>query len=103
LQPGKSLEEIRQAGAHFREHGAQARPMMVHGLDLITAPPFVYVDQVKAQPFEQVLVPNMTLSVEITPINADGTFGMFMGRTYAITEEGQRDLTRFPMDEIIVV
>lgn len=28
---------------------------------------------------------------------------MFMGRTYAITEDGQRDLTPYPMDEIITV
>lgn len=57
----------------------------------------------KAEPFEEQIKPGMTLSIEITPINADGTFGMFMGRTYAITEDGQRDLTPYPMDQIIVV
>jgi Xaa-Pro aminopeptidase len=103
LQPGKSLDNVRRAGAYFRQHGAQVRPMMVHGLDLITAPPFVYTEQVKAEPFEEQIKPGMTFSIEITPINADGTFGMFMGRTYAITEAGQRDLTPYPMDEIIVV
>jgi Xaa-Pro aminopeptidase len=103
LLPGKTLEDVRRAGAHFRQHDAQARPVMVHGLDLITAPPFIYVDQIKAQPFEQELAPGMTLAVEITPISADGTYGMFMGRTYALTEQGQRDLTPYPMSEIIVV
>lgn len=102
LVPGNTLEDIRKAGAYFREHGAQARPMMVHGLDLITAPPFIYIDQVKAQPYEMTLVPGMTLSIEITPISADGTYGMFMGRTYAVTESGRRELTPFPMEEILV-
>ncbi len=102
LIPGKTLEDVRRAGAHFRQHGAQARPLMVHGLDLITATPYVSVDQVKAQPWELTIVPGMTFAIEITPITLDGTFGMFMGRTYAITEDGQRDLTPFPMDEIIV-
>jgi Xaa-Pro aminopeptidase len=103
LQPGKTLDDVRRAGAYFRRHGAQVRPMMVHGLDLITAPPFIDTDHVKAEPFEQEIKPGMTYSIEITPINADGTYGMFMGRTYAITESGQRDLTPYPMDEIIVV
>jgi Xaa-Pro aminopeptidase len=102
LKPGRTLEDVRQAGAYFRQHGAQARPDMVHGLDLITAPPFIYVDQIKAQPFEQTLVPGMTLAIDITPISADGTFGMFMGRTYAMTETGQRDLTPYPIEEILV-
>ncbi|HET7087467.1 MAG TPA: M24 family metallopeptidase [Anaerolineae bacterium] len=102
LMPGKTLEDVRQAGAYFRRHGAQARPLMVHGLDLITATPYISVDQVKARPAEMTIVPGMTFAIEITPINPDGTFGMFMGRTYAITEDGQRDLTPYPMDEIIV-
>jgi len=103
LVPGNTLEDVRQAGTHFRQHGAQARPMLVHGLDLITAPPFIYTEQVKAEPFEEQIKPGMTFSIEITPINADGTFGMFLGRTYAITEDGQQDLTPYPIDQIIVV
>lgn len=101
LQPGNTLEDVRRAGAYFRQHGAQARPVMVHGLDLITAPPFVYTDQIKAEPFEEEIQPGMTFSIEITPISADGTYGMFMGRTYAITEQGTRDLTPYPMEEIV--
>ncbi len=44
----------------------------------------------------------MTLAIEIKPISADGTFGMFMGRTYAMTKTGRRELTPYPMDEILV-
>jgi hypothetical protein len=43
------------------------------------------------------------MSIEITPINSDGTFGMFMGRTYLITEDGHRQMAVYPMDELISV
>ncbi len=102
LVPGKTLDDVSKAGAYFRRAGGQVRPMMVHGLDLITAMPHMNVDGVKAQPFERAIVPGMTFSIEITPINLDGTFGMFMARTYVMTENGQRDITPFPMDEIVV-
>ncbi len=101
LVPGKTLDDVSRAGAYFRQAGGQVRPMMVHGLDLITAPPYVSTDQVKAQPYEKTIVPGMTFSIEITPINLDGTFGMFMARSYVMTEQGQRDITPFPMDEIV--
>jgi Xaa-Pro aminopeptidase len=102
LMPGKSLEEARQALTHFRKAGAQSRPVSVHGLDLITAPPYVYTDQVKGASMGLEIKPNTTFAIEITPINSDGTYGMFMSRSYAITEDGRRDLTPYPMDEIIV-
>ena len=103
MMPGNTFEDIRKAGGHFREAGAQSRPIVTHGLDLITAPPFISVDEVKAVPFGTDIVPGMTLVIEITPVNSDGTFGMFMSRSYAITEDGKRDLTPFPTDEIVVV
>ncbi len=77
--------------------------MMVHGLDLITALPHMNIDGVKAQPREMTIVPGMTFSIEITPINLDGTFGMFMARSYMMTEHGQHDITPFPKDEMIIV
>jgi Xaa-Pro dipeptidase len=102
LVPGNSLEDVREAGSHFREVGAQSRPIMIHGLDLITAPPFIYTDTVKAIPDDEVIRPRNTYAIEITPINADGTFGMFFSRTYVMTEDGQRNIVDFPMDELSV-
>lgn len=102
LVTGNTLEEVGKAGAHFRQAGGQVRPMMVHGLDLITAPPYISTDQVKAQPYEKTIAPGSTFSIEITPINRDGTFGMFMARSYVMTKDGRRDITPFPQDEIIV-
>ncbi len=102
LVVGKTLQDVSKAGAYFRQAGGQVRPMMVHGLDLITSGPFISTDQVKAQPYEQVIAPGTAFSIEITPINLDGTFGMFMARSYVMTEQGRRDITPYPQDEIIV-
>jgi Xaa-Pro aminopeptidase len=102
LIPGTPLEEVRKAGAHFRQAGGQSRPILMHGLDLITAQPYISVDHVGAEPYETHVTPGMTFSIEITPINAAGTFGMFFCRSYAITETGPMDLTPYPVDELIV-
>ncbi len=102
LKPGNTLEDVRKAGAHFRNVGAQSRPIICHGLDLITALPYISVDEVKGEPFDMQVCPGMTYSIEITPVNAEGTFGIFFSRSYAMTEYGQRNLTPYQLDEIIV-
>jgi len=102
LQPGNTLESVRLAGAHFRQQGAQSRPIITHGLDLITAQPYVSVDEVRGDACDMNIVPGMTFSIEITPINAEGTFGIFLSRSYAMMENGQRNLTPYPLDEIVV-
>ena len=81
----------------------QSRPVMVHGIDMITALPFIYTDRINPAPTDGILEPGNLMSIEITPINADGTFGMFMGRTYLITEDGHRQMAVYPMDELISV
>jgi Xaa-Pro aminopeptidase len=103
LVPGKTLDEISKAGSKFREQGAQSRPILIHGLDLITALPYIHTDQVRAQPGDEVVKPGNAYAIEITPINADGTFGMFLSRTYVMTEDGQRNIVHYPMDELAVV
>jgi hypothetical protein len=44
----------------------------------------------------------MTMNVEITPINADGTFGIFLSRTFVIEQTGVRDITPYPLDGLVV-
>ena len=102
LVPGNSLEDVREGASHFREVGAQSRPILIHGLDLITAPPFIYTDATKPWPGDEIIRPGNTYAIEITPINADGTFGMFFSRTYVMTEDGQRNIVDFPMDELSI-
>ena len=103
MAPGKPLEAVRKSAAGaFRQRGAQSRPIVMHGLDLITSLPFVSVDEVRGEPFDMTMRPGMTYSIEITPVDAEGTFGIFLSRSYAITESGVREFTPFPLDEIIV-
>lgn len=103
LAPGNTLESVRKASAGvFREKGAQSRPILMHGHDLITSLPFISIDEVKGEPYDMIMRPGMAYGIEITPINADGTFGIFLSRSYAITETGVEALTPYPLDEIIV-
>src|SRR5574341_902284 len=50
LLPGIPLSDVQQAGSWFREKGAQSRPGMVHGMDMITAKPRISVNRVSAAP-----------------------------------------------------
>jgi Xaa-Pro aminopeptidase len=102
LKPGNTLENVSKAGSYFRAHGGQSRPIMIHGLDLITAPPFVSTDHVKAVPGDEVIRSGNTYAIEITPIDAKGIYGLFFSRTYIITEDGARNIIPYPMDEIAV-
>ena len=49
-----------------------------------------------------VMKPGMTYGIEITPVSADGTYGIFFSRSYAITETGVQALTPYPPDDILV-
>ncbi|OGO14933.1 MAG: hypothetical protein A2Z14_16960 [Chloroflexi bacterium RBG_16_48_8] len=102
LLPGNTLEDVRKAGSYFREKGAQSRPIMVHGIELLTSLPFINTDRIRALPGDEIIQPGNTYSIEITPINPEGTFGMFLARTYVITQEGYRDLISYPLDELVV-
>lgn len=100
--PGASLEEVHAATAAFAKAGLQARPLVAHGIDLITAEPRVLMERVSAGAFDGKLVPGMVVNVTITPISPEGTFGLFLSRTYAIGESGVTCLTPYPEDGLIV-
>ncbi len=103
LGPGKTLQSVQELSKNvFRQNGAQSRPIIMHGIDLITSVPFVCTDEVKGKPYDMVMQPGMTYAIEITPVNSDGTFGLFFSRTFVITETGVDELTSYPIDELIV-
>jgi Xaa-Pro aminopeptidase len=102
LRPGVSYEEFRQAGQWFREQGYQGRPTLLHSIDLVTAPPHIWVEEVGAEPTETHFEPNMTVMLEPNPITPDGNLGLFLGRTYIITEDGQEQVTNYPLELIVV-
>ena len=103
IGPDRSLEDARAAGRFFREHGAQSRPIHLHGIDLVTASPHVFTDRLETEgSFDEVLQPGMVLVVEPTPITQDGTLGMFFGHTFLVTETGRECLDEFPWQLTVV-
>jgi Xaa-Pro aminopeptidase len=102
IGPDRSLEDARAAGRFFRDHGAQSRPIHLHGIDLVTSSPHVFTDHVDSEGSDDVLQPGMVLVVEPTPITADGTLGMFFGHTFAVTETGRECLDEFPWQLTVV-
>jgi Xaa-Pro aminopeptidase len=46
--------------------------------------------------------PNMTVMLEPNPITPDGNLGLFVGRTYIITENGHERVTKYPVDLVVV-
>lgn len=101
LQPGNDLDAIRTAGAFFRAHGAQSRPVLAHGIDFVTNSPHISTDGVRAFPYERIIQPGMVLMLEPCPITPDGLLGMFFGHTYVVTENDARRVTVCP-DELLV-
>jgi Xaa-Pro dipeptidase len=102
IGPGVDLRDVQRAAAAFRRHGLQCRAMVLHGIDMVTAGPKVFVERVNAADYDRVLQPRMVVNIEHTPINLEGTFGTFLSRTYAITDDGARCLTPYPVDDVLV-
>ncbi|HZU06135.1 MAG TPA: Xaa-Pro peptidase family protein [Chloroflexota bacterium] len=102
LRPGTPLEALRQAGTFYRQHGAQSRPIHVHGIDFVSSLPHIYTDHIEAEPFEQELQPGMVLVVEPNAVSADGRFGMFFGHTFIITDDGHECVDSYPWELTVV-
>ena len=102
VRPGMSLSDLQQAAAFFRQKGAQSAPLLLHGLDIEASTPRVFVNQIQAEPFEETLQPGMVVVLRPNPLTADGQWGMCLSRTYAITEQGCRLLTDYPLELVYV-
>jgi Xaa-Pro aminopeptidase len=102
IKPGNPVEAIRTAGKFFRDKGVQSRPIHAHGIDLITDGPHVYADHIGAEPFEREFKPGMVFMAEPNPITADGTFGIFLGHTFIVTETGNECVDAFPWELVAV-
>jgi Xaa-Pro dipeptidase len=98
IAPGKPVENMRQASRFFRDNGYQSRPTQVHGIDLVTDKPHVVAEHVSAEEFEQVLKPGMIIMAEPNPISADGLFGIFLGHTFIVTDQGHEVVDKFPLE-----
>jgi Xaa-Pro dipeptidase len=100
--PGNRIESLRTAGEYFRKNGHQSRPIHVHGIDFTSESPHIYQDMVSAEPFEEVMKPGMVLMPEPNPITADGSFGMFVGHTFIVTETGKECVDDWPLELTVV-
>ncbi len=96
LRPGNTLHDVRKAAQFFREHGYQSRPLIMHGLDIVTSLPQVRVDDVEAEDYEMIIKPRMCYMLEPNPIRPDGRLGIFYGNTLLITEGGHEFATNYP-------
>jgi Xaa-Pro dipeptidase len=97
LKAGTTLADLQRAGGFFRERGHQSRPILLHGIDLVSSEPHVFVDHVK----DEALRPGQVVVLEPNPIRADGNLGMFFGHTYIITDDGAEIVTETPFDRIV--
>ena len=103
LRAGVDLSELQTVAQKFRAAGLQCRPMVLHGIDMLTAGPKVFVDHIAATNFDRVLSAGMVMNIESTPVSAEGTHGMFVSRSYAITDGAPECLTPYPLDDFVVV
>ena len=101
IGPGKPVDGLREAGRFFRDSGVQSRPILAHGIDLVTDGPHVFTDRVAAEGFDAVMQPGMVIMAEPNPITADGTLGMFLGHTFIVTERGRECVDEFPLELVV--
>ncbi len=102
LRPGNTFQALAEKTGFFRARGYQSRPIVLHGLDLVSHAPEVRVGGFHAEPEDHVMQPGMTLMLEPNPITADGLLGLFFGQTFIITETGNECITsQGPFDLLV--
>jgi Xaa-Pro aminopeptidase len=99
---GKTWDDVRRAGAFFRDKGYDSRSLYLHCIDFVSHPPHVMWDHVVAEENEIELAPGTVAMLEPTIITPDGLFGIFFGRTYVLTDGGNEKVTKFPHELIVI-
>ena len=56
----------------------------------------------RGEAFERVFTPGMVFMAEPNPITADGTFGIFLGHTFIVTQTGSECVDKFPWELMVV-
>src|SRR5882757_7766902 len=98
IAPGKPTENMRIASKFFRDNGVQSRPTQCHGIDLVTDNPHISAEHVKGEEIDMVLKPGMIIMAEPNPITPDGNFGIFLGHTFIVTNDGHEVVDQFPLE-----
>lgn len=102
MRPGATAEELQEAGRWYNDHGCQGRPLLLHGMDITTARPRIGRERIIAFDFERTFKPGMTLMLEPDAITADGLLGLFVGRTFVISEDGGYPVSQTPVEFTMV-
>ncbi|MBO0891046.1 MAG: aminopeptidase P family protein [Acidothermales bacterium] len=97
IKPGNTLADVHRAGSYFREHGAQSRPILLHGIDLVSSRPHIFIDSFDDEP----ITPGQVLMLEPNPIRMDGNLGMFLGQTFIIHTDGVENVTEHSLERIV--
>jgi Xaa-Pro aminopeptidase len=98
IKPGAATDNMRHAAKFFRDKGVQSRPVQVHGIDIVTDKPHVFTERTEADEIDKVLKPGMIIMAEPNPITADGLFGIFLGHTLIVTQDGHECVDTFPLE-----
>ncbi len=97
MKPGNTLKDIQKTGATMIKAGYQPAAPLVHGLGITQDIPFAWPDfAIPSSDFK--LQSNMVLVPEVNPQTPDGCFGVFLGDTYVITQDGARRLNKYPLE-----
>jgi Xaa-Pro aminopeptidase len=59
-------------------------------------------DWVRHDGYDEVLQPSMVIMLAPYPNTKDGNLGIFLGRTYVITEDGNDCLSKYPLEFTVV-
>lgn len=102
IAPGRPVVDMVQAAQFFRENGHQSRPIVTHGIDFVSDGPHALIEGAKTHPYDDILKPGMVLMPEPNPITADGHFGMFVGHTFIVTENGHECVDTWPLELTVV-
>jgi len=101
MKPGNTLRDIMNAGSIMTRAGYQPAAPLVHGCGITQDIPFAWPNFAIPGPGFK-LEPNMILIPEVNPQTPDCRFGVFLGDTYVITEDGSKRLNKYPLEITIV-
>jgi len=96
IKPGNTVKDIQKAGSVMVKAGYQPAAPLVHGVTVGQDMPFVWPSF--AIPPDLTFESNMVLVPEVNPQTPNGRFGVFLGDTYVITEDGARSLNKYPLE-----
>ena len=102
IAPGRPVADMVKAAQFFREKGQQSRPIVSHGIDFVSDCPHAFIEGAKTHSYDDILKQGMVVMPEPNPITADGRFGMFVGHTFIITNDGKECVDLWPLELTVV-